>query len=243
MKRNINVGILTNKNDFLLKFLIQKISNIRNIKIYLFFAENKNKKKDLKIFKERTGSYFFNKKINLKNSIEPKKFYFKSHNSLKFFNFIKKNKIQYILNSYTPNKINNKIIQSTKGIINFHPAILPNYRGCTTVEWTLLNKDPLGITAHLMDNKYDAGPIIKIKYLKFKKKEISSYKDVRIKIYLLMLSLVKTILIKIAKKKLSYHIQDSKNANFYPVMKKNILNKIKNKIKSKNFEFNKKNYL
>jgi len=52
------------------------------------------------------------------------------------------------------------ILNATDGVINCHPAILPAYRGCTTVEWSLYNGDPVGATAHFMSEKIDEGPII-----------------------------------------------------------------------------------
>ena len=49
------------------------------------------------------------------------------------------------------------------GILNIHPGILPKYRGCCAVEWSLHNGDPVGVTAHIMDASIDTGPIVAIK--------------------------------------------------------------------------------
>ncbi len=48
-----------------------------------------------------------------------------------------------------------------KGIINFHPGIIPNARGLDSLLWSILNFEPLGVTAHLIDPKIDAGKILK----------------------------------------------------------------------------------
>jgi phenylacetate-CoA ligase len=48
----------------------------------------------------------------------------------------------------------------TFGIINAHMALLPKYRGMNVLEWSLLCKDPVGVTAHLIDEGIDTGDIL-----------------------------------------------------------------------------------
>ena len=48
----------------------------------------------------------------------------------------------------------------SKGIINFHPGLIPEVRGLDCVQWTVYNELPLGMTAHLIDSRIDAGRII-----------------------------------------------------------------------------------
>jgi len=53
------------------------------------------------------------------------------------------------------------IIQSVrKGIINFHPGLLPAVRGLDAVKWALYYDLPIGVTAHFIDEKVDAGRVI-----------------------------------------------------------------------------------
>lgn len=50
----------------------------------------------------------------------------------------------------------------TGGTINFHPSLLPDYRGANPYFWTIRNdEDRTGVTLHYMDGGYDTGPIIK----------------------------------------------------------------------------------
>tara|TARA_Y100000590_G_C15735849_1_gene1018504 strand:+ start:324 stop:1055 length:732 start_codon:yes stop_codon:yes gene_type:complete len=243
MRKILNIGILTNDHDFLIDFLLKKINKIKNINYYLFISKNSNPKKELRIFKSRTKNYFLHQKLNLSTSKKIESFFVKSHNSTEFYKIIKRKKIDYLYNSATTNKISFKTIKQTKGIINIHPGILPYYRGCTSTEWSLFKNDPLGITAHFMDRSYDSGPIIKIKYLKFKKKDIKEYQDIRIKIYLSILDLSKNIFMKIKKGNINIYKQKEEASKYYPVIKENLLNKIKKKIKNKKYIFNKKNIL
>lgn len=47
------------------------------------------------------------------------------------------------------------------GTLNVHDSLLPAYAGFSPLIWALLNDEPeVGVTAHLMDETLDAGPIV-----------------------------------------------------------------------------------
>jgi folate-dependent phosphoribosylglycinamide formyltransferase PurN len=46
------------------------------------------------------------------------------------------------------------------GVLNSHLALLPEIRGMSSPEWSLLCGVPLGITIHFMDSGIDMGPIL-----------------------------------------------------------------------------------
>ena len=46
------------------------------------------------------------------------------------------------------------------GVMNSHLALLPEIRGMSSPEWSLLAGVPIGITIHLMDSGLDTGPIL-----------------------------------------------------------------------------------
>ena len=47
------------------------------------------------------------------------------------------------------------------GVLNLHPSILPKYRGPSPVLWAVRNGDSsIGITAHRMSERIDAGPLL-----------------------------------------------------------------------------------
>jgi methionyl-tRNA formyltransferase len=64
-----------------------------------------------------------------------------------------------------PRKIINPLLSTPKkGFVNYHPGILPTYKGPTELDDAIKNKETSwGVTVHFMDEKYDTGPIIKIK--------------------------------------------------------------------------------
>ena len=61
-------------------------------------------------------------------------------------------------------KIRTPLIEGPKyGCINFHPAILPDWRGTAGYNIAILNKLPeWGATAHYVDEKIDTGSIIRV---------------------------------------------------------------------------------
>ena len=146
------------------------------------------KRKDHDILKKRTNGKFgdsndlnqFLKKFN--NNKIP--FYFvENHNSYKAKILYKDLDLDCLLNAGTPRKISDIILESIKkGVVNIHPGILPAYRGCSCVEWAILNDYPVGNTAHFMDSGYDTGPIILSEHYSFPKD--SKYTDIRNTIYI-----------------------------------------------------------
>ena len=65
--------------------------------------------------------------------------------------------------------------------MNVHPGILPEYRGCSAVEWAIFNDDKVGNTAHFMTEGYDEGPIIQSEWYEFPKD--ADYKSIRVRVY------------------------------------------------------------
>jgi folate-dependent phosphoribosylglycinamide formyltransferase PurN len=46
------------------------------------------------------------------------------------------------------------------GVLNLHLGLLPEVRGMSTPEWSLLNHVPVGITIHYVDAGIDTGPVL-----------------------------------------------------------------------------------
>ncbi len=46
------------------------------------------------------------------------------------------------------------------GILNLHTSLLPIGRGADPIPWSIINKQPQGITIHLIDQQIDTGDII-----------------------------------------------------------------------------------
>lgn len=46
------------------------------------------------------------------------------------------------------------------GVLNVHLGLLPEVRGMSSPEWSLLNRIPVGVTVHYVDAGIDTGPIL-----------------------------------------------------------------------------------
>jgi methionyl-tRNA formyltransferase len=57
--------------------------------------------------------------------------------------------------------LRNEILTCGKNFIHVHSGILPEYRGSTTIYYSILKDGTCGATAFIMDEKIDHGPIIK----------------------------------------------------------------------------------
>lgn len=82
------------------------------------------------------------------------------HNSEKTAEILKENNIDLGVISGA-RILKNHIIESCNvGILNLHPAILPECRGLDSLLWSLEKDIDLGVTAHLIQKQVDSGKII-----------------------------------------------------------------------------------
>jgi len=88
------------------------------------------------------------------------KYYILPHDSIGVEELIKNNNID--LGIITGARLLKPCIISkfSKGIINFHPGLIPESRGLDAMLWSIYKKIPLGVTAHLIDERIDAGRIL-----------------------------------------------------------------------------------
>lgn len=57
--------------------------------------------------------------------------------------------------------LRSEVIGATRiGVLNMHAGLLPEIRGMSCPEWSLLTGVPLGATVHLIDTGIDTGPIL-----------------------------------------------------------------------------------
>lgn len=81
------------------------------------------------------------------------------------------------------------------GTINIHPSLLPQYKGPSPINWSIIYGDKItGLTSFFINNDIDSGKIILQKKIKIK--ENTNY----IKLYNILSNLTKNFLIKTLKK-------------------------------------------
>lgn len=87
---------------------------------------------------------------------------FKSVNSENFSKFLVKENIDVVLVGSWREKFKREIINiPVIGTVNVHPSLLPEYRGPNPYLQSILHGEKKsGVTFHLMNEKFDAGPIL-----------------------------------------------------------------------------------
>ena len=119
--------------------------------------------------------------------------------------------------------ISNKIINLPRlGCLNFHPSLLPKYRGRYSTVHSIFNGDKItGVTAHWIGNKIDSGNIIAKKIIKINSSYTAKdlYEEFTKKSVKLFLDIFKKI--QQGKKIKSYKISNKR----YKYLKKSLPNK------------------
>lgn len=82
-------------------------------------------------------------------------------NSLEVYEELRKLNQNYIIVSGFAGQILKKeLFELNKKYIHIHPGIIPDYRGSTTIYYSLLNENNCGATAFILDEKIDTGDVI-----------------------------------------------------------------------------------
>lgn len=154
-------------------------------------------------------------------------YYFTSLKSSKLLSFLTKNKYEIGIQGGT-GIIKNIIINKFKlGILNFHPGLLPSYRGCSAPEWQLFEGNEIYSTCHLIDEGIDSGKILKIKKLKV---NFTNYSKFRSSIYpltaIFLIEVIKNLIVHNGFKKRPYE-QEKKKARYLKYIGDEKINLIK----------------
>lgn len=76
--------------------------------------------------------------------------------------FLKNDKLDVVLSINYLFIIEKDVIEKARYAINFHGSLLPRYRGRTPHVWAIINNEKYtGVTAHIIDENCDTGPIVK----------------------------------------------------------------------------------
>lgn len=230
------LAVLSTENNPILPFFLKKLIKT-NIKFVLILDKKKTPLKDLNIFRERTEKNFIDYDLyDLKKNFDV--LFISSHNQKYLKKIINDKKILMGINIGVTRKISKKTINYfKKGILNIHPGILPNYRGCTCVEWAIFNNDRVGNTIHLMNEDYDKGPIIDIQKYYFKKND--TYKKIRTKVYKkgILFAIKKLITLFKNPKNIKLQKQNNNLGKYYKVIPKSKMKLVLNKINKKHYKY------
>jgi|OM-RGC.v1.012163298 methionyl-tRNA formyltransferase len=178
----MKIAFLSVLHDPFLGRFLQKFYENELIVDAVILDENDISEKNLNLFIERTGKRM--PPLSL-YGIDGEKipFYFvPNHNGNTCIDLIKTLKIDILINAGTPRIANANLLKAPRiGIVNCHPGLLPNFRGCSSVEWAIYFDKQVGNTVHFMNEGIDTGPIILQEGLLYSKQD--RYVDVRVKVY------------------------------------------------------------
>lgn len=178
----MRVGLLSSYNHPLLPFFLKAVQE-RQIPAVLILDEKLVPDAGLVEFARRTDNRLADMNLSIYDFPEIPAYFVRSHNGAETQALAKREGLDVLANCGTPRIIKRDTIECTPiGVLNNHPGRLPDYRGCSAVEWALHNGDPVCITSHLMSEEIDDGPIIAIKEVNIAPTD--SYVDIRIKAYM-----------------------------------------------------------
>ncbi|MCF7805758.1 MAG: hypothetical protein K9N46_13430 [Candidatus Marinimicrobia bacterium] len=94
----------------------------------------------------------------------------KRHSSSLSKKYLQKYQIKYALLMSSQWLIKDPLLSmDVLSIINVHPGFLPKHRGLDSLPWSILEGDPIGLTAYILDEGVDSGPILEFYPMKVKK--------------------------------------------------------------------------
>ena len=126
-----------------LKFLKKQ----KGIKIVMLYLSGKDKINDKKIASLSD--------INKKNIFYGKK----SYENIQHVNLFKNNNIDCLITVFWPWLLNKNIYSLSKKTINFHPSLLPSYKGWYPHVHNIIEKTQSGVTLHELTDEADSGKI------------------------------------------------------------------------------------
>lgn len=138
--------------------------------------------KDIKIWNQRTDSRLPFIRIENFASHQIPFYFFKNHNSNGAVDLVNTLNLDLLLNGGTPRILKPSILSAPSlGVLNIHPGKLPDYKGCTCVEWAIYNNEQIFNTVHYMTEEVDGGDVVIDEGYSFTQKD--RYVDVRVEVY------------------------------------------------------------
>lgn len=179
---DVKVGVLSAYGSPLVGYTLQALLK-QGLKIGGVILDAKGfDKKSMSIWNDRTQGRLPSLSLDQFEKYEIPIFFVSSHNSPTTAALIQKLKLSVVVNGGTPTILKDRILESPSlGVLNIHPGKLPDYRGCTCVEWAVLNNEQIYNSVHFMARKIDSGPVVVEEGYRFRKHD--RYVDVREKVY------------------------------------------------------------
>ncbi|MGD2118694.1 MAG: formyltransferase family protein [Chromatiales bacterium] len=234
----MTVGVLATPGSPLLGYTLRALLE-EGVPIGGVLLDSKGvSEKDINIWNERTNNHL--PVIELETFADAMiPFYFvESHNSQSAVKLVRKLGLNLLVNGGTPRILKSEILNAAQtGILNIHPGKLPDYRGCTCLEWAVYNNEQVYNTVHYMTEDIDAGKVIMEEPYEFSSSD--DYVDVRVKVYLGGFSLLARAANCILKNESLHSHQKfpGKEGRYYKPISDDLLDVVKKKLVSGNYKY------
>ena len=186
----MRIGLLTTRSHPLLGRLLEHLADRREVGAHQTTRSDEHQltvicdrkslgRTDVDRFAERTGGGLPPVAVNWTDydAVDVD-----DHNGVDTTEIVRDRRIDLLVNAGTPRRVGPALLAAPRlGTLNVHPGILPKYRGASCCEWAILNDDPIGVTAHFIDEGLDSGPIIFTRTLPVRAGQ--SYSDIRVRLY------------------------------------------------------------
>ena len=138
--------------------------------------------RDTALHFERTGGRMPRLGYEVFEELKIPLYFVRDHNDAAAVSLLLQLRIDLVVNAGTPRILNERFLRAPNvGIVNCHPGLLPQFRGCSAVEWALHLDEPIGNSVHLMAPGIDEGPLLAQQVLTASPAE--SYQDIRVRVY------------------------------------------------------------
>ena len=158
----LKIGLLSAKGA---PMLGQQIASLIDYKVHidaLVLDKKEPRQRDLEIYQDRTGGKMPPMDLNNFGRDQFSVYCVENHNDAETINIVRELGLDILVNAGTPRILKRPILDAPHmGVLNCHPGLLPEFRGCTCVEWALYLDEQVGNTIHWMSEGIDEGPILK----------------------------------------------------------------------------------
>ncbi len=233
----INVGLLTAKNSPVIVPIISEFSRA-NIQINCIIVDEQGSSDDeLVRYCDRMGInrhdiQFLDKSITDIDIHEVS-----NHNGTCALNLINDHELDILVNAGTPRILNSGVLNApTLGVINCHPGLLPDFRGCSCVEWAIYLDKKIGNTVHWMTEEIDIGIILAKESINLSIQD--RYIDARRKVFAAGFKLLAQSVSKVLDDpNYSSNLGNPAKGNYYKPISDALLNIVKRKLDDGRYKY------
>jgi methionyl-tRNA formyltransferase len=178
----LRIGILTCPNAPLVGHVLQELVARDIVPVAMIVDARGLGARDLAIHSERTDNKLPPIPLEIFAGLPIARHEVRDHNDTATVDLVRALGIDLLLNSETTRILKGPVLETpAHGIFNVHPGLLPEFRGCTCVEWAIHLDEPVGNTVHVMTSGIDEGPIVLREAIAFDRAD--KYTDVRCKVF------------------------------------------------------------